>query len=97
MSKIPKKHQSKSSKDKKDSCIELKITHVLPKYEDLKSTSESIYDGKVLTVWKDKENVHFWLASTIAIFPLEEWDEIKKELMAMFFADKGKIYDDNPE
>ena len=93
MSKISKKHTPKFFSDKKNNCIELKITHVLPKYE----TPGSMYDGKIISVWKDEGNINLWIASTVAIFPVEQWDEIKKELMAMIFADRSKSYDDNPE
>ena len=94
---MSKKHQPKPLRSENSNCIELKITHVLPKYEDLKSIPASMYDGKMISVWKDEGRINLWIASTVTIFPVEEWDEIKKELMAMIFADRGKSYNDNPE
>lgn len=81
--------------DKKNNCIELKITHVLPKYE--KSKDVEIYDGKHLTVWQNEDDIYFWIGRNITILPVDQWDEIKREIREMLFKDIKIKYDDNPE
>jgi len=65
--------------------IELKITHVLPRYE--KSKNVEIHDSPLLTVWKDDDSVNFWIGGTIAVLNTEDWDEIKRELRVMLLSD----------
>jgi len=79
------KHQAKSSESNKNKLIELKITHVMPRYE--KSKNVEIHDSKLLTVWKDEDSVNVWIGSTIAVVPLERWEELKKEIREMLFKD----------
>ncbi len=79
------KHQEKAPESNKNNLIELKITHVMPRYE--KSKNVEIYDGKILTVWKDDEDINFYIGSTIVLLPLERWEELKKEMREMLFKD----------
>lgn len=82
----------------KNNLIELKITHILPKYEKTKSEDLEIYDGKHLTVWQNEDDINFWIGRTITILPADKWDEIKRELREMLFKDvKIKDYDGDDE
>jgi hypothetical protein len=86
------KNKDKAIKNGNENLIELKITHVLPKYEN-KSKDVEIYDGKHLTVWQNEDDINFWIGRTIAVLPLEVWEEVKKELRAMLFKDVKINYD----
>ena len=73
--------------------IELKITHILPRYEKARSKDVEIHDSPLLTVWKTDNSVNFWIGGTIAVLKLEHWEEVKKELREMLLKDI-KISDD---
>jgi hypothetical protein len=86
------KPQAKVTKKKGNNLIELKITHILPKYE--KSKDVKIYDGDYLTVWQDKHDINFWIGGTIALLSPENWEEIKREMREMLLKDiKIKVED----
>jgi len=90
------KRAAKAPRKRKNNLIELKITHVLPKYE--KSKNVEIYDGTYLTVWQDKNDINFWVGGTIALLRPEDWEEIKREMREMLFKDiKVKDEDDEDE
>ena len=79
-----KMKREKRAKDNKN-LIELKITHILPRYE--KSKDVEIYDGDLLTVWQDKHDINFWIGGTIALLRPEDWEKIKREMRAMLLKD----------
>lgn len=79
------KFKAKAKDTNKDNLIELKITHVLPKYEKTKNVE--IYDGDYLTVWKDKHDINFWIGGTIALLSPKNWEEIKREMREMLLKD----------
>ena len=93
--KINKKGKRRSGTSDNNKLIELKITHVLPKYEKYKSEDVEIHDSPLLTVWKDGNSVNFWIGGAIAVLKLEHWEEVKKELRAMLFKDIKIEYNDD--
>lgn len=56
---------------------------MVKKDSECKSSVKDLYDGKVLTCWKDDEYVYVSFPWCCVNFPLESWKEVQEDLLKL--------------